>query len=562
MIEDDPVACQLVQRTLDRGDLNIKFELETVRDMASAKETLAQKRFDNILLDLELPDSNGIQSVKHIRNISPDIPIIVLSGVSDNNMERQTIREGADRYLRKEESIYQDLCKSICFAIERKGKEKRSNARFGEKQSKKKKLDSANNKCTHLEHLNEQLRNSCKEAQSSAKIAETKLQEKTDSLAEVVHELRTPLNSIIGFSDILSQEDVSDTHSEYIKLIQDASANLAEIINNILDLSKIEAEKLELDSKSFSLQNFLNQIKNLLEHSATSKGLDFQIRTSPDLPERITSDPVRLRQCLVNLLANAIKFTLRGHVYLTVLATENGDNRSIRFEVEDTGVGIHNDRQDKIFGAFVQAESSTSAEYGGSGLGLSITKKLVDMLKGTLDFTSEPEYGSVFSLSIPQDSGPSKGIDSPDAIRTRKTASPGIPEFRGKVLVIEDDPKTRLLINLRLNDLGLDVEIAKNETHATEQAASGEIDVIFTSIKLPEMDGICLVERIRSKGLTVPVIAIIETSDRDTIINCIDSGCDGYVIKPILKKELYQVLKKFLQFDRGYVELPSDQYGN
>lgn len=226
---------------------------------------------------------------------------------------------------------------------------------------------------------------------------------KDEFLANMTHELRTPMNSIMGFSDILCEEEMGPEQKKYAYVIHEASQNLLEIINDILDFSKIAQGKFKIDILAFSLDELLANVKMLFASSAMDKGLEFTIRPMDCLPTQIQTDPVRLKQCLVNLVGNAIKFTDAGYVHLDITSVQVNGRSHLRFDVKDTGIGIAPEKQSAIFESFTQADGSHTRRYGGTGLGLTITKRLAYLLGGSLVVESEPGAGSVFTLTVPVD---------------------------------------------------------------------------------------------------------------------------------------------------------------
>lgn len=259
---------------------------------------------------------------------------------------------------------------------------------------------------THqLQKANTQLQGANSELTMALAEAEQADKAKSEFLANMSHEIRTPMNSVIGFSEILAEEDLTEEQKTYVNLIRESGKSLLLIINDILDFSKIEAGKLEIEPIPCSLAELLNGIESLMHLQAREKDLAFRMCRSEQLPEEITTDPVRVRQCLINLVNNAIKFTERGHVYVNASLEEKGGRCFVRFDVEDTGIGIPDEKQGKIFESFSQADGSTSREYGGTGLGLAITKRLTELLGGEISLTSELGIGSVFSLVIPTEAG-------------------------------------------------------------------------------------------------------------------------------------------------------------
>ncbi|NLK42611.1 MAG: hypothetical protein GX298_11245 [Planctomycetes bacterium] len=225
-------------------------------------------------------------------------------------------------------------------------------------------------------------------------------QAKSEFLANMSHEIRTPMNSIIGFADVLAEEDLTPEQLDYVLTIRDSGRTLLALLNDILDFTKIEAGRMDIEYVECCVGNLLKRIEAMIRPMAEQKGLAFDVFLSRDLPETIRTDPVRLKQCLVNLAGNAVKFTEAGHVYINVSLEEDNRHSWIRFDVEDTGVGIPKERQAAIFEAFIQADGATTRRFGGTGLGLTITRKLAELLGGVLSLHSQPGRGSVFTLRI------------------------------------------------------------------------------------------------------------------------------------------------------------------
>jgi len=391
LIGDDVADRKLVKTALLQCSRAVKFSVEIAENLSEADELIKGKQFDVVLLDLGLPDSTGIETVKKFRSINASLPVVVLTGLEDEEAAIEAIKAGADDYVGKGKSLKDFVARVIRYSIERKKTELK--LREAKKQAEILRAET--------EMVNKQLQVSIERANLMTKEAMLNSRAKSEFLANMSHEIRTPMNGIIGFTEILMQEELNGQQCEYVGIIKTAANNLLALINDILDFSKIEAGKFETESIEFSLEPFLKDISSLLKIEADKKGLEFKIIAEDDIPSEIRSDPARLRQCLLNLLSNSIKFTSAGHIYLRVSRPKNNQKSMIAFAVEDTGIGIPEDKHETIFDAFSQVDGSTTRKYGGSGLGLAITKELTMLLGGKLTLESELGKGSVLTMTIP-----------------------------------------------------------------------------------------------------------------------------------------------------------------
>jgi len=373
---------------------------------------------------------------------------------------------------------------------------------------------------------------------------------KSEFLANMSHEIRTPMNAIIGFSEILADEELTTDQKDHVNTIRNSGKHLLKLINDILDFSKIEAGKLDIKPVKHPLRNLLARIESMVHPTAVEKSLKFEVIKSDDVPATICTDPGRLQQCLINLINNAIKFTERGHVFVELSLEYHGDKSFVRFDVEDTGIGISPEKQKQIFESFTQADGSTTRKYGGTGLGLAITRQLTELMGGRIEVSSKAGEGSVFSLIMPTGVDETEQPTPEDSDITEftddKSEKTGDVKFKGHVLVAEDVETNQMLSKLLLNRLGLEVTIVDDGTQAVKEALSQEFDLIFMDMQMPNMNGYDATKTIRKKGVTTPVIALTANAMQGDEQKCSKAGCDDYLPKPLDQQALVSKIQKFL----------------
>lgn len=396
-------------------------------------------------------------------------------------------------------------------------------------------------------HQEEKLEARTKQLEIAKNNAEQSEKVKEAFLANMSHEIRTPLNAIIGFSDLMKQSNLDKQQIEHINIISTASKNLLVIINDILDLSKIDNEKLLLEEKAFSIREVIGNVIKLNNQTAQSKDLKLITTIDSTLPQAILGDPTRLAQVLVNLIGNAIKFTNKGQITVEVLLEKTVDeNVTISFSVKDTGVGIPRNKFKTIFKRFSQAESSTTREYGGTGLGLSIAKKIVEIHDGKIGVTSELDKGTTFKFKITYPIVSESDISTQSDLDVRKDISlSGV-----RVLLVEDNEHNQILAKNYLNNYNALIDLAENGEVAIEKVKQHEYDCILMDLQMPKVDGYEATNFIKNKlKKHVPIIACTAHSLAEEKAKCMALGMSEYLSKPYSEQQLVNVILKVMGRD-------------
>jgi|GEM_PF-1154355 len=419
-----------------------------------------------------------------------------------------------------------------------------------------------------LEQANKQLGDALEHTRQLALAAKQATAAKSEFLANMSHEIRTPMTAILGYADLLIEQDEATgrPRSEALQTIRRNGLHLLEIINDILDLSKIEAGRLELERVDVPLWPLLEEVRGLMCVRAEQKGINLDIRAITPLPSHGSTDPVRLRQVLMNLVGNAIKFTEQGRVTVS-MGYDDRDGRGIlRVHIDDTGIGISPEEMNRLFHPFSQADTSTTRRFGGTGLGLTISKRLVSLLGGEIAVESKRGCGSRFTITL--DVGPAVPpqqrhfpcyVTPPPASALDAGNPPAVPleepqpkgPAAGRILLAEDGPDNQRLIGLVLRKANYQVTVAENGRIAIEKfhqaaAAGTPFDLILMDMQMPEMDGYSAAQQLRQEGNQVPIIALTAhamTGDRE---KCLAAGCDEYLSKPIDRQQLLATINAIL----------------
>ena len=396
-----------------------------------------------------------------------------------------------------------------------------------------------------------------KALEESSQAAEAANRSKSEFLANMSHEIRTPMTAILGFSDVLLGNLEEEENLSAAATIKRNGQYLLELINDILDLSKIEAGKLEVERIACSPSDVVGDVASLMRVRSEAKGLPLEIEYVGAVPETIQCDPTRLRQILINLVGNAIKFTETGSVRLVSrLVQGTARPSSLQLDVIDTGIGMTQEQAAKLFQPFTQADSSTARKYGGTGLGLTISKRLAEMLGGDITISSSAGKGSTFSVTV--ETGPLDGVpmleNGTEAIaeskrKAKASAAPAV-KLDCRILLAEDGPDNQRLISFVLKKAGADVTLAENGQIAHDKAlaareAAEPFDVILMDMQMPVMDGYTATGKLREADYTGPIVALTANAMADDDEKCREAGCDGYAAKPIDRAKLLATIAQY-----------------
>ncbi len=541
---------------------NLNFELSCASQgqegLQLARQALEQDEpFGVAFVDVRMPPGwDGIETIKHLWKEDARLQVVICTAYADYSFD-EIIEElgSSDRLLILKKPFEPVEVRQLAGALCEKW-----NVARGEESRQALLLEAERETREYALSLAE----SNAALEEARQRAEAASQVKSQFLANMSHEVRTPMNAILGYLDLLFQPGVAPSKQlEYTAIIKSSGTHLLSLVNDILDISRVESCQLPTHYGEFSPALLAQEVVELARNDAVNKGLELKFECREGVPTMVQSDPVRMRQILLNLIGNAIKFTEQGEVRLLFESgpSEQEGMTDLIFSVLDSGIGILPEDQKRIFDLFTQVDESSTRASGGVGLGLSISSRLAQMLGGAIEVESTPGQGSTFRVNIPA-LVPEKRSLSTELAPKPEPSSPTPTALRGRVLLVEDVPVNQILIATILRKTGIEVELAENGKLACDKvetaiADGNPFELVLMDMQMPVMDGYEASKHLRTQGIDVPILALTAHAMATDREKCLEAGCTEYLTKPVDRRELLLLCARFL--DEGpQAPLPAD----
>jgi signal transduction histidine kinase len=510
VVDDEPDMELLIRQKFRKQIASGEFRIDFANNGAAALQILSEKvDIELVMSDINMPVMSGLELLERIEAARFPCKCIVISAYNDVQNIRTAMNRGAFDFVTKPID-FNDLEATISKTLAAVDEMKEVGKARSERDSALVEMEKA--------------------------VVSEKF--KQQFLANMSHEIRTPMNSVIGLTNLLMRMDIGETERKYIMMIKAASDQLMSIINDILDISKIEAGKLVFEQIPFSVRQVVSNVRDILIMKASEQKLEFRTHFSENVSEYYLGDPARLAQILINLAGNSIKFTQSGFVEIHVgVQSVSGDQHILEFNVSDSGIGIPADKTATIFDSFTQAESNTSRKFGGTGLGLAICKQLVEMQSGTIGVESVLGKGTKFYFTLPY------RISDHAHQEIRNSDQP--EQLSGiHILLTEDNEFNKIVAEDTLNEFIQNVTIqhAPNGKVAVEMVNQFDFDIVLMDIQMPVMDGYeatAAIRQLPDRKKHTPVVIMTANATPEEIKKCFESGADGYVSKPFVPEELF-----------------------
>ncbi len=523
IVDDDVINLQTLGNSLEKAN----HEVMIANNGKLALEIVQSGKPDIILLDIVMPEMDGYAVCRRIRKHYPpsEIPIIFLTAETDAEFVVEGFSAGGSDFISKPVDLGILLARvNTQLQLAR--------YQWTEKQEKQNLEDRVRARTLELEH--------------SLQMLQKEKKAKDDFMATMSHELRTPLASILGFCEILSDEVKEPEHLEYLSQIRSSGENQLALVNDILDICKVDSGNLDLHEGPYSLSLLLDEVHGMLSHSVSEKGLELTIEQKNRAPNILIGDSQRIKQILLNLVSNGIKFTEKGGVSLTTDVTDN----QLQFVVSDTGIGIQPENMNRLFKRFEQLDGAINRRFGGAGLGLYIAKQFTDLMGGTLTATSEYGHGSTFVLRLPyHTTDESDGGRIEAETTTQPHRSPMTDHFVGHILLAEDISAIQTLVKRMMETLGIAITLAENGKEAVEMVKQHRFDLVLMDMQMPVMDGLEATRQIKAGENPIPVIALTANVMQKHREAFIAAGCNDFLEKPINRELLIKTLSKYLPIE-------------